>query len=110
MKQLRILAGPYLILAMLGILASVAALRGDSSTLGGWVAYYDAEWNEVGEWYHPCSGSTTHWGVGGVNSEILDWWNCEGGGGGECNGIPTISPYCGDGCTNTSETSLICSE
>jgi hypothetical protein len=109
MKQLRKLVGPYLILGMLSIVGSASAAPDtlDSATLGGWVAYYDENWNQVGEWYKPCQGPGYHWGVGGVNSEILDWQSCEGGGGGgSC--IPTISPYYGEGCTNPEETSLIC--
>ena len=46
---------------------------------GGWVMYYDENWNIVGEWYKPCNGQASRWGVVGVHSEILDYYSCEGG-------------------------------
>jgi hypothetical protein len=95
---------PYLLLALLGVVGLVTAARGDTAALGGWIEYYDEEWNIVGEWYKPCSGQASHWGVVGVNTEILDWWDCEGQAPEGC--IPTIV-NCGRGCT-TSSTSLVC--
>jgi len=59
--------------------ASGSPPQHDSATAGGWVLYYDEDWNLVGEWYKPCQGPASRWGVVGVNVEIDEFYSCEGG-------------------------------
>ncbi|HKF41539.1 MAG TPA: DUF6289 family protein [Thermoanaerobaculia bacterium] len=51
----------------------------DSAAAGGWVTYYDENWNLVGEWYKPCQGQASRWGVVGVYASIDEYYSCEGG-------------------------------
>lgn len=51
----------------------------DSAANGGWVDYFDEDWNQVGSWYKPCEGQASRWGVVGVNVEIVEFYSCEGG-------------------------------
>lgn len=65
---------------LLAVTAAPALAAGiDSATKGGWVLYYDESWNVIGEWYKPCSGAMTRWGVTSPNYEIVDYWDCGGG-------------------------------
>lgn len=68
----------FALVSAVGI-SSIASGGVESATKGGWVIYYDDNLNVVGEWYKPCSGPMTRWGVTSPNFEIVDYWDCSGG-------------------------------
>jgi hypothetical protein len=83
---------PWLLMLLLATaltLAPVSPLHA-TAQYGGTILYYDANWNQVGYWYKPCTGNSTRWGVVGVHVVIDDFYSCDCG----CtpNGcIPTIT-------------------
>jgi len=51
-KRLILLVGFVLAISIGSGAAGATPPQPDSATVGGWIVYYDEDWNMVGEWYN----------------------------------------------------------